>query len=67
MKCLQFYPFLLLSMLPVAGRAQEKTPYVMPRFEGEFRLDGILNEPGWKAIPSFPVTMHIPTVGAEPN
>ncbi|UFH54319.1 carbohydrate binding family 9 domain-containing protein [Spirosoma sp. KNUC1025] len=44
-----------------------KIPYVMPRFDGEFRLDGIPDEPGWKAIPSFPVTMHIPTVGAEPT
>lgn len=57
----------LLLLLPVSALAQEKTPYVMPRFEGAFRLDGIPAEAGWKTIPSFPVTMHIPTVGAAPT
>ncbi|MBD2756542.1 carbohydrate binding family 9 domain-containing protein [Spirosoma validum] len=64
---MKYYLIPLWLLLTVDGWAQEKTPYIMPRFEGPFRLDGILDEPGWKTIPSFPVTMHIPTVGAEPT
>ncbi len=57
---------LLLLVFTSAG-AQTKTPYVVPRFEGVFQLDGVPDEPGWKALPALPATMHIPTVGAEPT
>lgn len=58
---------ILLPLVSVSVWAQPKTPFVVPRFEGVFRLDGVPNEPGWKALPSLPATMHIPTVGAEPS
>lgn len=51
----------------LVGRAQEKVPYVIPRLEGNFQLDGIPDEPGWRAIPSLPTSMHLPTNGAQPT
>ena len=47
--------------------AQDKTPYVVPRFAGQFRLGGVPDEPGWQAIPALPATMCMPTSGAVPS
>ncbi len=59
---------LLGLLLPVgAGWAQDKTPYVVPRFVGQFRLDGIPDEPGWLALPALPATMCMPTNGTAPS
>lgn len=54
-------------LLPGVAIAQEKTPYHIPQFEGNFRLDGIPNEPGWKMIPALPVVMFSPVNGAAPS
>ncbi|GAA4467516.1 hypothetical protein GCM10023189_51360 [Nibrella saemangeumensis] len=60
---------LLLSiLLPIApGIAQDKTPYVVPRYVGSFTLDGIPDEPGWQTIAPLGALMHIPTLGAQPS
>jgi hypothetical protein len=58
---------LCLLLLSFTIQAQDKIPYVIPRFEGKFQLDGIPNEAGWKAIPSLPVTMFMPTNGGVPT
>lgn len=63
------------SQSSISGQVQEskgkslkaQEPYVIPRFEGSFRLDGIIDEAGWQSIESLPVAMHIPTVGESPT
>ena len=62
-----FIPCLLLLSSVGIAWAQDKTPYVMPRFTGQFRLDGVPDEPGWQAIPALPTTMCMPTNGAVPS
>jgi hypothetical protein len=41
--------------------------FVVPRLTGPITLDGSVDEPAWEAIPPLPVTMHLPTFGAEPT
>lgn len=60
-----FLALLSLCYLSLSGKAQE--PMVVPRFAGDLRLDGVVDEAGWKEIVPLPVAMHIPSVGGDPS
>ena len=56
---------IVLLALPVAG--QDTAPYSVPRLSGPIQLDGMPDEPAWRALPPLPLTMYFPTYQGEPQ
>ena len=68
----------LVSIRPLTAQLSEtqaidllKLPrtqrFVIPRFQGELKLDGLSDEPGWQSIRPFPFIQAAPNFGAEPT
>ena len=53
---------LIALLLGVAPEALAQAPVALPRIDGSsITIDGVVNEPAWDAVESFPMTMYQPT------
>ncbi len=50
-----------ILLLFVAGSLFGQEPFKLPRLSGAVKLDGVIDEPAWAAIPPLPLVMHQPT------
>jgi hypothetical protein len=62
---LQYVFCVLLFLIPVATRAQERI--TIPRIQGEIKFDGVIDEASWVNIQPLQMVMHTPTFGNQPT
>jgi hypothetical protein len=58
-----------LTLVVVCGFLWADTPdrIVLQRIQGPIKLDGVIDEPGWKKIEPLPFVQHAPNFGEEPT
>jgi hypothetical protein len=55
----------LVVLSPLTGMSQERL--TIPRIQGEFKFDGVINDACWKNVLPLQMVMHTPTFGNEPS
>ncbi len=59
--------FILVAMLHSANMAQSQDILPIPKKQGEFRFDGLVDDACWDNVPLLPMTMHTPVFGNQPS
>ena len=54
-------------MLLTASAAQSQETLSIPRIQGEFRFDGVVDDVCWESVQSLPMTMHTPVFSNQPT
>ena len=49
------------------ARQEDALPLPLTRLTAPIVLDGSLDDPGWQAVPSLPLTMYLPVFGGTPR
>ncbi len=63
-----FHSIALLFLTPFVALAQNHSPpYVVPRLQGSIQIDGIIDEPAWRAIEPVNLVTHWPSFDNEPS
>lgn len=63
-----FQSIALLFLTPFVALAQNHAPpYIVPRLQGSIQLDGVIDEPAWRAIEPVNLVTHWPSFDNEPS
>jgi hypothetical protein len=57
----------LLVGAPVTLDAQGQGLVALPELDGRVRIDGVVDESAWEAVPPLPLTTHTPAYGRRPS
>ena len=61
----QYIVCALIFLAPINAKSQEKI--TIPKIQGEFKFDGIVDDDCWQNIQPLQLVMHTPTFGNQPS
>ena len=59
--------FMLVLFLLLQNQARSQEPVKIARLKTAIEFDGIPDEPAWKSLDMYPLTMHRPNFGNQPS